>query len=257
MRLYQDGEWFDAVPLGSTYEAEFESLVQQHAASLFPGFMAARFDPLFRTPLGDVKPDMVLVDREYRSWYIVEVELSTHSITRHVKPQVEKIQAARPAAEHADWLVDRDDSWDRARLRRLMTDVPHATLLLANGPTPHWDDALGTLPGIIRGVVEVYRSHLNRTILRVNGSQPQTPGDLVSGLTPGQGYLAGAYKIDLPSSLPTGVQKIDAIMDGDPIQYRVKKIGADRYLFPVPASVLPGRSARLMAGQSSIYRIEE
>ncbi|WP_270366390.1 TonB-dependent receptor plug domain-containing protein [Microbacterium algeriense] len=252
-----DGEWFDAVPPGSTYEAEFESLVQQHSASLFPGFLSARFDPLFRTPLGDVKPDLVLVDKEYRSWFIVEVELSTHPVTRHVKPQMEKITAARSTAAHADWLADRSAQWDRSRLRRLMLDAPHGTVLLANAPTPHWDDALRTLPGVIRGVVEVYRSNHNRTILRVNGSQPQAPGATVSGLTPGDGYFSNAYKIDLPSSLPMDLEHIDVLSGGEPVRYRVKQIGGDRYLFPTPSSNLPNRAVRLMVDDAGVHRIEE
>jgi hypothetical protein len=239
------------------YEAEFESLVQQHSASLFPGFLAARFDPLFQTPLGDVKPDLILVDKEYRAWFIVEVELATHSVTRHVKPQIEKIQVARPTEAHANWLVDRGAQWDPLRLRRLMLGAPHGTVLLANAPTPHWDDALRTLPGIIRGVVEVYRSRLNRTILRINGSQPQAPGEMVSRLTPGVGFFSNAYQIDLPSALPMDLEYLDVVSTGVSVRYRVKQIGGDRYLFPTPSVKVPDRAVRLMVDEAGVYRIEE
>ncbi|MBO0800203.1 MAG: hypothetical protein J2P31_15390, partial [Blastocatellia bacterium] len=189
MRLFMDGEWFEPLPSGSIYENEFEGLIQSHSATLFPGFLCARFDPLMSTPLGDVKADLALIDADYRSWIIVEVELSTHSVTRHVKPQMERIYIARPDVSHADWIADRNSSIDRDRLRRLVQDVPHGTTLLVNAATPHWDDALASLPGVQRAVVEIYRSRLNRTILRVNGHQPQTPGRLITSLTPGSGYL--------------------------------------------------------------------
>lgn len=257
MRLFFDGDWFDAVPPGSTYENEFESLIQQHSESLFPGFYCARFDPLLTTPLGNVQADLALVDHEYRSWFIVEVELSTHSIHRHVKPQMEKIQIAKPDVRHADWLASRNGVFDLPRLRRLIQDAPHGTVLLANAPTPHWDDALSTLPGVQRAIVEVYRSRLNRSILRVNGSQPRTPGNLVTTLTPGLGYLANTYRMDLASSLPEAVPYIDVVQGQQSIRYRVKKIGGDRYLFPTPSFTIPTKAARLVVDGADTYRIEE
>jgi hypothetical protein len=257
MRLYMDGEWFDAVPPGSTYEAEFESLIQDHAGSLFPGFLCARFDPLLITPLGNVQPDLILVDSDYRTWNIVEVELSTHSITRHVKPQIEKIQTARLDHTHADWLVARDPRFDRERLACLVRDVPHGTVLLANAPTPHWDDALSSLTGVQRAVVEVYRSRLNRTILRVNGSQPTTPGNIVTSLTPGKDWLASAYKVDISSSLPNGLSHIDIVIKESPVRHRVKVLGGEKYLFPTPTSTIADKSVRLVIDNSGLYRIEE
>lgn len=257
MRMYLEGEWFDLVPPGSTYENEFEALIQQHADHLFPGFHCVRFDPLLVTPLGNVKPDMALIDEHYRSWFIVEVELSTHQINRHVKPQVEKIQIARPDVTHADWIADRHPNLDRDRLRSLVRDAPHASLLLVNGPTPHWDDALRSLPGIQRAVVEVYRSRLNRTLLRINGAQPQTVGKLVTGLTPGAGYLSNTYRLEMPSALPNELVAIDIAAEPAPYRYRVKQIAGDKYLFPVPPAMVMDHRVRLVRDSADRYRIEE
>jgi hypothetical protein len=252
-----DGEWFDAVPPGSTYEAEFESLIQTQSESLFPGFLCARFDPLMTSALGNVQPDLILVDQDYRSWYIVEVELSSHSITRHVKPQIEKIQLAMLDQSHADWLTRRDQRFDNMRLARLMQDVPHGTVLLVNAPTPHWDDALASLAGVHRAVVEVYRSRRNRTILRVNGSQPSPPGNELTTLTPGKGWFAGAYKVAISSALPGDLTHLDIVIDKDLVRHRVKDIGGERYLFPTPAGVIEDKPVRLIVDSAGIYRIEE
>lgn len=257
MRLYMDGDWFDALPPGSTYENEFEGLILSHAQSLFPGFHCLRFDPLISTPLGDVKPDLALIDKSYRVWHIVEVELSTHSITRHVKPQMEKLDASRPGAEHADWLADRYSALDRSRVRRLVQDVPHGTVLLTNAATPNWDDALASLPAVRRAVVEVYRSRLNRTILRVNGSQPELPGDLVSPLTPGSGHLANSYRVDLVSALPDSLSAIEVSVGETLYRYRVRRLGDQKYLFPSASAPIKQKAVRLLVDSANQYRIED
>lgn len=259
MRLFMDGEWFDALPPTSVYENEFEGMILGNSGALFPGFYCFRFDPLMVTPHGAVKPDLALIDTEYRSWYIVEVEMASHSVTRHVRPQMERIDAARPDQGHSDWLADRHAELDRVRLRRLMLDVPHGTVLLVNAATPHWDDALRSLPGVQRAVVEVFRSRLNRTILRINGQQPHGLGQLVSHLLPGEGVLARGYKMEVPSALPDTIGHIDAVMGGDaqPSRFRVKVLGGDKYLFPTPAHTIEQRKARLMVDESQLFRIED
>lgn len=256
MRLYQEGEWYDAIPPGALYEYEFEDILMQHRDALFPGFKGARFNPTLTTHLGNVQADMILVDAEYRTCYVVEVELSTHPLNRHVLPQIEKIAAAKLGDQHADWLCARQSHFDNARLRALFRDVPHSTVLLANGPTPHWDDGLRTLPGIYRALVEVFRSPLNRTILRVNGVQPEGPGDLITGLTPGAGLLKSAYRVAVPSSIGDEVTAMDTELGADRMRFRVRKLGSDKYLFPSPAFELPTGNARLFRSSTGNYRIE-
>jgi hypothetical protein len=36
---------------------------------------------------GSKKPDLALIDRDYRAWWVVEVELAHHSLHHHVLPE--------------------------------------------------------------------------------------------------------------------------------------------------------------------------
>ncbi|SIN35496.1 hypothetical protein [Micromonospora cremea] len=256
MRLYQDGEWFDALPPGALYEHEYEGIVMQHRNDLFPGFKGARFDPVLATQLGNVQPDMILIDHEYRSMFVVEVELASHSLTRHVQPQIEKIVSARLGERHADWLYSREPGFNQDRLRALFRDVPHSTVLLANGPTPHWDDGLRSLPGVYRAVVQVFRSARNRTILRVNGAQPEGPGEVVSVLSAGSGPLRTSYKVSVPSSVDASLEKLDAHLEDQLIRFHVRVMGAEKYLFSRPAINVPAGGALLLRSAGGSYRIE-
>lgn len=257
MRLYHEGEWYDPLTPGATFEGEFEGMILSHSSKLFPDFHCFRFDPLFATPFGDVKPDLALIDLEYRAWFIVEVELATHSVTRHVKPQMERIFTARPTEQHAEWLADRHPELDRSRLRQLVRDVPHGTVLVTNAPTPTWDDALASLGGVQRAIVEVYRNRLSRTILRVNGQQPQGPGDLVTHLRQGSGQLSAAYRVEVPSSLAGELVHIDADVGGTLYRYRIKTLGGEKYLFPSAGAPISPKPVRLLVDRASSYRIEE
>ncbi len=61
-------------------EAEYERLVLRHAAKWFPTYVAAQFKRELATlRFGRTKPDLVLIHRSYREWWVVEVEMIVHS----------------------------------------------------------------------------------------------------------------------------------------------------------------------------------
>ena len=73
-------------------EAEFEAQVIRVAKQLMPGYMVASWKPLIRDWHDHgAKPDLAMVSRDLDSWYVVEVELASHSISGHIAPQLETL----------------------------------------------------------------------------------------------------------------------------------------------------------------------
>lgn len=78
---------------GALYESAVQSLVEQNIHSLFPGYRGGRMEPKFTTPLGGVKPDLVLVRGDLSGWAVVEVEIETHPDS-HILPQALRLTGA-------------------------------------------------------------------------------------------------------------------------------------------------------------------
>src|SRR4051794_22105245 len=104
-RVLVGDSFFEGVPSRSWYERDFESLVVDRAASLFPDWLTV---PFRETVIDDSqvgkRPDLALIDKDYRSWWVVEVELAHHSLNDHVLPQVQVFKQGRYGRRHADAL---------------------------------------------------------------------------------------------------------------------------------------------------------
>jgi hypothetical protein len=102
-RLLVGSEWYDAVASEDFYEVQFEGLVLQNAASLYPSYFAVPFKTTVTSEHGSKKPDLALIDRDYRAWWVVEVELAHHSLHHHALPQVQVLATAEYGAPEAEY----------------------------------------------------------------------------------------------------------------------------------------------------------
>ena len=73
-------------------ESQFEEQVLRVAGELMPSYRAASWKPLIRDWHGHgAKPDLAMVSNDLESWYVIEVELASHSISGHIAPQLETL----------------------------------------------------------------------------------------------------------------------------------------------------------------------
>jgi hypothetical protein len=90
----RNGYRFSKIAPGSIYESQVTSLVERNLSAIFPSFMGKQMEPFFKTAAGNVKPDLVLVQRDYSGWAVVEVELDVHGFGSHILPQLSKLTHA-------------------------------------------------------------------------------------------------------------------------------------------------------------------
>src|SRR5262245_60661270 len=101
-RILAGDVWYEELAESALYEADYERLVIRHAPSVFPGWIAVPFK--CKVVGGDnepAKPDLALISHNYGDWWVVEVELSHHSLTGHVVPQVRRLSTAEYGEEVA------------------------------------------------------------------------------------------------------------------------------------------------------------
>lgn len=97
-------------PSEPSSEQQFEEQVLRVTHEIMPNYMAAPWKPLIKDWHGHgAKPDLAIISNDLDDWYVVEVELATHSITNHIAPQLETL---------------RDGIYDRTLLESLQQAFP-------------------------------------------------------------------------------------------------------------------------------------
>jgi hypothetical protein len=81
----------------SVSEAEFEHFVVGTMTRAYPKYSCFLFGGTFVHPdWGAKRPDLALVARDLSHWFVVEVEIGSHSLERHVLPQVRAFAYGEP-----------------------------------------------------------------------------------------------------------------------------------------------------------------
>ena len=200
MRLLLNGEWFDAVSSEGQYESEFEDLIKSRASSLFPDYHVVPFKMLIESEEGRKRPDLALIERNYRYWWVVEVEMAHHSLYGHVIPQIEVFARGKYGQEHCDYMVSKCKSLNEDALTDMIKGAQPRVVVVVNRSVPDWIEPIYRLDGLV-AIVEIFRSGRNQHILRINGDYPSGSDDsLVSSCRLDSGML-GLLQIDSPASL--------------------------------------------------------
>lgn len=76
-RIYVAGQWYRGLSSSALLEVEFERLVLEHSAELFPEWHVVPFKADVASEESISRPDLALVDPLYRTWWVVEVEMVT------------------------------------------------------------------------------------------------------------------------------------------------------------------------------------
>lgn len=172
-------ERFEGLSSRALLEHEYERLVLDRSAAIFPGFIVVPFRPVLVYEGVPKKPDLAIIDPRYRAWWVVEVELGHHSLRDHVLPQVDVFARATYGESEVRWLADRNPSLNRTALSAMVRGAQPNVLVVVNVPRPDWVDPLRAA-GAVLTVVEIFRSSRNRVILRQNGAELEGMGDVLS-----------------------------------------------------------------------------
>ena len=200
MRLLFDQEWYDAVSSEGQFETTFEDLISSRAGSLFPNYHVVPFKIRVESEDGRKIPDLALIDRDYRYWLVVEVEMAHHSLNGHVIPQVEVFTRGKYGQEHCDYMVGKYDNLNHAALTDMIKGAQPRVLVVVNQAVPSWIEPIHRLDGLV-AVVEVFRSETNQHILRINGDYPPRNDAAVVSYCRLASAMPRLLQIDSPAAL--------------------------------------------------------
>jgi len=127
-------------PIPDPLEEHYENWIYKFRSRLFPDHHCYRYKPLLTTDLtSGVRPDLVLIDKDYSDWVLVEVEKFSHSWSSHVSPQLEKFRAAKIGIIEVNKLFNAADDLTYDRLKTLMISQTPRILVICNDK-PTWSE---------------------------------------------------------------------------------------------------------------------
>ena len=206
--INDSARWYDQIEPSTMYEAELESQILVHSEAVYPNYFVVPFKKTLRTfhpGTGEndtVKADLAFIAKDYKEWWVVEVETGTQGLKSHAIPQVKKLSNADYKEEVVEYLVSQNGELVAGKVRRLVLETETKILVLMNRHLATWTAELNRI-GVSVGIFEVFRGSGGGEILRVNGEYPSTYNDMVSNcyFHPGAKRLLGVEKpqnLDLP-----------------------------------------------------------
>jgi hypothetical protein len=233
------------------YETDFERLLMSQSSHLYPEFHLVKFNFLVSSEYGSGRPDLALIDKSYRSWWVVEVELGSHNLRSHVEEQVAIFSCGSYGREAARYLQDRCPFLDGNSLGDLMQGAPPRVLVIVNQPRPDWSPTLSRWDALL-AVVELFRDNNNNVILRVNGEHPRRNDKFLTTcrIDP---LLRKSLVIDAPAALgvPSG-GKVELWMHGGVTEWRRIDASGTSWLMPIKRCPLGSSS-----GTFRIFRTDD
>jgi hypothetical protein len=255
-KLLIGDELYVSLSSAAFFEFEYESLILSHASRLFAEHVAVPFKRQVESETGRATADLALIERRYRKWWVVEVELSHHSLSRHVLPQVAILANAKYGRNIAEYLSSQSDALNPEVLDNMMRGSQPQVLVVVNRHVSGWVQPLAAY-GALLAVVEVFRSDRNRHVFRLNGDYPAAPGDEVSSLRCDP-LLPRLLIVESPGALESPPDKRLLIeFEGETTEWTKITTKDKVWLSPVRSNPLtPGEKYALVKGEDGGLKLK-
>jgi len=201
MKVVVRGQTFLPMASAALSETEYERLLVQEATRIFPGYRLVEFKTTVQSEYGPNQSDFALIQNEYLSWWVVEIELAHHSFSGHVFPQVRSLAFATYGPAEADYLCSRDNSLDRARLGEMMLGAQPRVLVVANGDVPSWRESMAAFDALIMRA-RVFVSERDAMCLVVSGEIPALTQAVISRCVPNPLLGRAFLLVESPVAVP-------------------------------------------------------
>lgn len=132
---------FQAWDADAALEVEFEYIVAKALICIYPNYLCFPFGGTFKLEDNLHRPDLALVAKDLSHWFVIEVELVSHSLDGHVLPQVRTFRYGEPQRDCIS-VLSKALSMERANIETFLLTVPRAVAVIANKRHREWEIAL-------------------------------------------------------------------------------------------------------------------
>jgi hypothetical protein len=175
-----DGSLYQLADPDAPNEMEFQSWVARALTCVYPGYSCLLFEGSFVHGDRSYRPDLALVAKDFSHWFVIEVELVSHSFEKHVLPQVRAF-CYGTAGQDCVSVLARELGISPVQAKTLIEFVPRAVVVIANKREPHWQIALKA-HDIQLLAVSVFRSKKGLDAVELDGTLEVTSESLGFGV---------------------------------------------------------------------------
>lgn len=227
-------------------EETLEGILRSGASVLFDGWSYYDFRPAIPSRHGTRHPDGAIVAGSRADWWVVEVELHTHDVDAHIRPQLEGLADGIYGWEAFNYLV-RHPSFDSSRFAAVDVWEP-SFLLIVDHATPQIRAAAAQFNFSVLECA-VFRSVHNRYGIAASGFRPRRPTASLPGIDVELGELQGVATLS-----PVGNRRFprmgpSLVVGGEATRARVT---ADGLTLVLPLSC---HEVRSRLGGARYYRV--
>lgn len=149
-------------------EKEFEEVVLATLNCLYPNYVCYQFSGTFRYLERGWRPDIAMISKDFGHWFVIEVELVSHSLASHVLPQVTAFKLGEYEPDCISQLVNRTGQ-SEATVRSFLGTSPRHVAVIANKYLPEWEISLKALQ-IQMATVALYENTNGEQAYEMSGS---------------------------------------------------------------------------------------
>ena len=149
---------YDLCDPSGVKENEFEEVAQRVLTRLYPECLVFPFRPNVRYDDAVWKPDLAVVEKGHGFWFVVEVEIASHHLEKHVLPQVSAFSMGE-YGEDAVTLLSKGLDISISMAKTLLAVIPRQVVVISNRSDTRWTEKLSTI-GVQHVVINTYS---NRT----------------------------------------------------------------------------------------------
>lgn len=136
---------FTLVDPTSFSEKDFELHTLGALRCVYPDYHCVPFRGGFEFDGHVYEADLALVHKNLTHWFVLEIELVSHSLYAHVIPQVRSFRYGKPLSSCVDYLCRFVPGLSEAHAESLVRFVPYSVAVVANRAEPDWATALRSL----------------------------------------------------------------------------------------------------------------
>ena len=123
-------------------ENRFEATALRLLKSLHPTCYVFPFKPIINYSGTGWKPDLAVVEKKMGYWFVIEVEIATHSLQRHIMPQVTAFRFGDYGDETAQALSENLNNVSFQQAQTLIRHIPRYIAVVSNSDNVEWESAL-------------------------------------------------------------------------------------------------------------------
>lgn len=241
-------------------ESQFVAIVKKELSRVLPDFAILDFSPYV---LGDEghrsRPDLALVDRHYRMWSVVEVELENHSLKHHVEPQIRAFVTGQYDDSHARYIAEREPTLCLDRLYNLIPYHPPAVMVVVNSRsvrTKGWVRLEKELSAHLT-FIEPFRASNGDVLFSISGYLPIPPARRLMRLK--KHRMLNALICNQVGDIPATIEETMCLYwEERPYMWtvlRTKDSGV--FLAPSGINLRNDRNYEIREADDSIYRLHQ